>query len=79
MIYQDNTGFCLGKYVLNSSPHGENDCDFADDIFICIFVNEKLSIFIKISLRFVHRGHIDDIPALVLIMAWRRLGDRPFS
>ena len=38
---------------------------FADDIFRCIFVNEKFCILIKISLKFVLEGPIDDNPALV--------------
>ena len=31
----------------------------ADDIFKCIFLNEKVQILIKISLRFVPKGLID--------------------
>ena len=31
----------------------------------------------KISLKFVPKGSISNIPALVQIMAWRRLGDKP--
>ena len=34
---------------------------------------------IKISLKFVPKGPIDNIPALVQIMAWRRPGDKPLS
>ena len=34
-------------------------------IFICIFVNETFCILIKISLKFVPKGPIDDNPALV--------------
>ena len=34
-------------------------------------------IAIKISLKFVHEGPINNIPALVEIMAWRRPGDKP--
>ena len=30
--------------VINSSPAGQNGRHFADDIFICTFVNEKLSL-----------------------------------
>ena len=32
---------------------------------------------IKISLKFVPKGPIDIKPALVGMMAWRRIGDRP--
>ena len=34
---------------------------------------------IKISLKFVPKGQINNIPALVRIMAWRRPGDKPLS
>ena len=33
----------------------------------------------KISLKFVPRGPINNIPALVQIMAWHRAGDKPLS
>ena len=52
---------------------------FADDIFKRIFFNENVWISIKISLRFVPKGPINNIPALVQIMAWRRPGDKPLS
>ena len=31
------------------------------------------------SLKFVAKGPINNIPALVQIMAWRRPGDKPLS
>ena len=34
---------------------------------------------IKNSLKFVPKGPINNIPALVQIMAWRRPGDKPLS
>ena len=49
-------------YYINSSPRGQNGRHFADDIFICIFVNEKFDILIKISLKFVPKGPIDNKP-----------------
>ena len=51
----------------------------ADDIFKCIFLFENAWISITISLKFVPKGPINNIPALVQIMAWRRPGDKPFS
>ena len=33
----------------------------------------------KISLQFVPKGPIDNVPALVQIMAWHRIGDKPLS
>ena len=47
-----------------------NGRHFADNIFKCIFLNENISIAIKISLKFVPKGSINNIPALVQIMAW---------
>ena len=38
---------------------------FTDDIFGCIFMNEEFCILIKISLKFVPKGPINNIPALV--------------
>ena len=49
----------------------------ADDIFKRIFVNENNIIPIQISLKFVPRSPIDNRPALVQLMAWRRPGDKP--
>ena len=45
----------------------------------CTFFNENVWIPIKISLKFVPEGPIDNIPALDKIMAWRRPGDKPLS
>ena len=33
----------------------------------------------QISLKFVPKGPINNIPELVQIMAWRRTGDKPLS
>ena len=41
--------------------------------------NDWLSISIKIWLKFIPKCLIDNKPALVHIMAWRRTGDKPFS
>ena len=52
---------------------------FADDISKCIFVNENSRIPIRISLKLVPKGLINNIPILVQIMAWRRPHDKPLS
>ena len=44
---------------------GQNGRYFADDVFRCIFVNKKFCILIKISLKFVLKGPIDNNPASV--------------
>ena len=41
------------------------------------FGNENILISITISLKFVLNGPINNMPALVYIMAWRRPGDKP--
>ena len=57
----------------------QNGCHFADNIFKCIFLNEIIWISIKLSLKFVPEGPMNYIPALVQIMAWCWLDDKPSS
>ena len=52
---------------------------FADDILKWIFLNENVWILLKLSLKFVPKVRINNIPALDQIMAWRRPGDKPLS
>ena len=40
---------------------------------------KRYGFWLKISLKFIHMGPIDNIPACVQIMAWRRPGDKPLS
>ena len=49
----------------NSYPPWQNGRHFTDSIFRCIFVNDKFCIFIKISLKFVPKGPVDNNPVLV--------------
>ena len=62
---------------LNTLRPRQNGRHFPDDIFKCIFFNENVWILIKVSLKFVPKGPISTIPALVQIMAWRRPGNKP--
>ena len=64
---------------INTLRPRQNGRHFADDIFKWIFLNKNVWIPIEISLKFVPQGPINNIPALVQIMAWRRPGDKPFS
>ena len=63
----------------NTLRPGQNGRHFADDTFNRIFVNENVRISIKFSLKFVPKDPINNIPALVQIMAWRRPGAKPLS
>ena len=57
---------------------GQNGRHFPDDIFSNAFSwMKKLWISVIISLKFVPKGPINNIPALVQIMAWRQAGDKP--
>ena len=64
---------------LNTLRPRQNGRHFADDTFSRIFVNKNVRISIEFSLKFVPKGPINNIPALVQIMAWRRPGDKPLS
>ena len=65
--------------LVNSLRPRPNRRHFADDIFKCIFQNENECISPRISLKFVLKVRINNTPALVQIMAWRRPGDKPLS
>ena len=81
LSYRDNsiTNWEVRVGVVNTLRPRRNRCHFADDIFKCIFMNENVLILIKISLKFTPKGPINNIPALVQIMAWCRPGDKPLS
>ena len=64
---------------LNTLRPRQTGRHFPDDILKWIFLNENIWISIKISLKFVPRGSINNIPALVRIMAWHRPGNKPLS
>ena len=64
---------------INALGPRQNGRRFADDIFKRIFLNDIVRISIKISLKFVPKGPINNNPTLVQIMAWRRPGDKPLS
>ena len=67
-----------GIEYINSLGPWQNGLQFADDIFNYISLYENVWIPIKISPTFVPKDPINNISALVQIMAWRRLGDKPF-
>ena len=65
--------------IINILGPGQNGRHFPDDILKWIFLNENAWILIEISLKIVPRGPINNIPALVQVMAWHRIGDKPLS
>ena len=67
------------KIIFNTLSPRQNGRQFPDDIFKSIFLTENVIISITISLKFVLKGLIDNIPTLDQIMAWRRPGDKPLS
>ena len=62
--------------TLRPRPNGRH---LPGDIFKFILFNENVWISIKISLKFVPKVRINNIPAFVQIMAWHRPGDKPLS
>ena len=67
------------RHIFNTLRLRQHGRHFVDDTFKCIFLNENVIISNKISLKFVPKSPINNIPALVQIMARRRPGDKPFS
>ena len=60
-----------GRIIFSWSPLYKMAPNLADDIFKCIFTSEKYCVSIRISLKFVPWGTIDNRPALVQVMAYR--------
>ena len=80
---QRNAYHCLHSacvcMLLNTLRPRQDGRHFPDDIFKCIFPNENAWLSIKISLKFVPKGPINNIPSLDQIMAWRHQVDKPLS
>ena len=64
---------------INTLRPRQNGHHFADDIFRCIFLNENVWNPLEISLTFVPKGPINNMPTLVQVMTWRRPGHKPLS
>ena len=76
MIYRIMYGLPWIHKLVNSSTPGQNGRQFADDIFKCVFMNEKFCILIQVSLKSVLKGPIDNTIAF-RVMAWCRTGHKP--
>ena len=79
--FYDAIWYCWASisWFINTFRQRQNGRHFADDTFKCIFFNENVGISIKISLNFVPKGLINNIPALVQIMAWCLISTKPLS
>ena len=64
---------------VNTLRPRQNGRHFLVAIFNCYFLDENVWILIKISLNFVPKFPINNIRALVQIMAWRQPGNKPSS
>ena len=78
-IYVSQTAHDHAVCCSNTLRPRQNGHRVADNTFERMFVNKNVRILIKISLKFVPKGPINNIPALIQIMAWHRLGDKPLS
>ena len=79
LCFKHNNPHGFSVQFVNSLRPRQNGRLFADDTFKRIFLNENIRISTKNSLKFVPKGLINNIPALVLIMAWHLPGDNPLS
>ena len=70
LIYITKTSRQLQCQWFNTLRPRQNGRHFADDTFNRIFVNENANISTEFSMKFVPKGPINSIPALVQIMAW---------
>ena len=65
--------------LFNTMRLRQNGCNFADNTFKHILLNENVKISTTISLNFVPKGPFNNTPALVQIMAWSWSGKMPLS
>ena len=67
------------QHIINTLRPKQNGHHFTDNIFKCILWNEYVWVSNKISLKFVPKGPINNIPALAQIMAWHQPSNKPLS
>ena len=77
MTLSDDAYMCHQADYIKTLRPIQNGNYTADGISKCFCLNENVWISIKISLKLVPKGPITNMPALVQIVAWRRLGDKP--
>ena len=68
-----------GSDIINRLRLRQRGHHFTDDIFKCIFLNEDILIVIEISVKFVPKGPINNIPTLDQTMALCEQGNKPLS
>ena len=71
--------YAINSTLVNTLRPRQNGRHVPDNIFKYIFLNENVWTSIKIPMKFVPKGPINNIPALFQIMAWCRPGDKPLS
>ena len=70
---------CIYRCDLNTLRPRQNGRHFTNDTVSRIFVNENVKISIEFSPKFVQKSPINNIRALVQMMATRRPSDKPLS
>ena len=85
ILFHTAVFLCLSKIMglirvyINTLRPRQRGLRFPVDIFIAIFVYKDYCGLNNILLKFVPKDPMNNIPALVHIMAWRRSGDMPSS
>ena len=74
-IIRPNCLWVKARCQFNALWPRQDSHHFTEDIFKYIFLNKNVFISIKISLK----DPINNVPALLQIMAWHRPGDKPLS
>ena len=77
MLWRHHNHASMGQPHVNILRQRQNGRHFADDIFKRMFLNENIWIPIEISLKFVPKGSIDNIPALMVNLPTQICTTRP--
>ena len=69
----------FSRFVYLNTFGAETNGHHFDTTFKLIFLNDNCGILIPISLKFVPKGPVHNNTALVQVMAWCQIGDKPLS
>ena len=74
----ENDTFCM-EILINTLRLRQNGWHVPDNIFKCIFFNKNVPVSLTILLKFYPNVQINNISALVQMIAWCQPGNKPLS
>ena len=66
---QSTEAYIIIRLRQNTPRPQQDGCQFANHILKCIFLNENVCSLIEMSLKFIPRGSVDNMSALIQVVA----------